>query len=353
MSENKPAIDIPTVPELFKPSAEDAVRINSGIVEVLKRMQARNLLPAVAKGGDLVTKPPLMHAFITRFKSNRDVGEGILINQNGQLAHDDQAELVCGFTPAQLERFLVITCAKRAYAAFGGETRGKIPAELNPYLAFSWQLGLLDVFVNKMHPSQFKELGDGMLLLRDRSHVEKLAPTPAADIRKVRAMVGERYHEMMAENPVAIRGVAICDEKAFQLFEKVIGERLWSFFGRDQQLVAELRGVDKKRLLSLGPHAPDLCVATFHVLEDVPTLILAPFMRSFAKVFGSPGRALLGDQQFAEDFLANVVTDFRELKADSNEAMDALEDAAVLKWNVIRPSLMEWVKLNKQTAKAE
>ena len=349
MTEEVKAPSRPTIPELITPDAETIKRINDGLVQVLKRLQDKGLIPAALTAAALIANPSQMYGFIKIFKDNRDIGSGILVDQAGNLVTDNQALLVCGFTVAQLERYLVMACARKAYSDFGGETKGKIPDGLKPYLAFSWQLPLLGTFVEKMNRYQFVELGDGILFLRSPARVKELAGAMAEDIRKVRKLVGDRYDEMMRENPVAIRGIAQCDEQIFNLFVKVSGDRLWSFFGGDQQLVAELTGADKKRLLSLGPHFPDLCVETFRVLEQIPTPMLAPFMRSFASVFGAPGRALLGDEQFAREFLAGVVDDFRELKAEGSEQLEAVSEAAVLKWNVIKPRLIEWVKANKKS----
>jgi len=349
MTEEAKALPKPVVPALITPDAETAKRIDDGLGLILKRLQGKSLIPGGLTGAALVANPAQMFGFMKIFKANRDIGSGILVDQAGNLVTDDRTSLVCGFTVPQLERYLVMACARKAYSDFGGETKGKIPDELKPYLAFGWQLPLLGIFVEKMNRYQFAELGDGILFLRSPARVRELAGAMGEDIRRVRKLVGDRYEEMMRANPVAIRGVAQCDEQSFKLFVKISGDRLWSFFGGDQQLVVELIGADKKRLLSLGPHFPDLCVETFRALEQIPTPMLAPFMRSFASVFGAPGRALLGDEQFAKEFLAGVVDDFRELKAEGSEQLEAVSEAAVLKWNVIRPRLIEWVKANKKS----
>ncbi|MBC8239375.1 MAG: hypothetical protein H8E30_02755, partial [Alphaproteobacteria bacterium] len=313
------------IPELISPDAEALKRINKGLGQVLTRLRDKGVIPGTVTGATLIADPPHLYVFLKVFKENRDAGEGILVDPAGNLVSDDHTPLVCGFSAAQLERFLVIACARKAYADFGGETKGNLPDELKPYLAFGWQLPLLNIFVQKMSRYQFAELGHGILFLKSPSRVKKLAGASATDIRKVRKLVGDRYDEMMRENPVAIRGISNCDERSFDCFVKIAGDRLWSFFGGDQQLVVELLGEEKKRLLSLGPHFPDLCVDTYRALEEIPTPMLAPFMRSFTKVLGSPGRALLGDQKFAMEFLVNMVNDFRELKAASNEELRAVE----------------------------
>ncbi len=337
----------PRVPDLISPDADTVKRINDGLAQILARLHEKGLIPAGITGGALVANPGQMYAIMKLVREHPEVGAGILVDQAGNQVSDDRTSLVCGFTLAQLERYLVMACARKAYADFGGETKGEIPEKLKPYLAFRWQLPLLGTFVEKMNSYQFAELGDAILLLRSPGRVGRLAGAMAEDIRKVRKMVGGRFDEMMMENPVAIRGISHCDEKIYEMFVKISGDRLWSFFGGDQQLVVELIGADKKRLFSLGPHFPDLCVETFRALEDIPTPMLAPFMRSFASVFGAPGSALLGDKRFATEFLASVVNDFRELKATGAEELEVVEEAAVLKWNLIKPRLFEWVKANK------
>jgi len=270
------------IPDLITPDAEVLKRINTGLGQILRRMHERKLLSTSVTGATVVTNPPHLYTFINAFKANRDVGKDILVDQAGNPVSDDLALLACGFSIAQLERFLVIACARKAYAEFGGETKGKLPAELKPFLVFGWQLPMLSIYVEQMNRYQFGELGHGILYIKSPAQLKALAGASAKDIRKVRDLIGDRYDEMMQKNPVAIRGLANCDERSFEFFVKISGDRLWAFFGGNQQLVVELLAEEKKRLLSLGPHFPDLCVKTYRALEEIPTPMLAPFMRAFA-----------------------------------------------------------------------
>lgn len=334
-------IRIPPIPEL---DPENGRRVNDAIAQVLKRLQEKGLIPGGATYTDLEKNPGHLMAFIKRFKENRDQATDLVVDKDGKPVEDDTTTLVCGLTLAQVERAVVLKCATTLFAEAKTVPGGGIPESIKEYLAFAWQLPLLSIYSRENVSVYFRELGDAMLLLRSPAALEALVTTSLGDVRSAQEAVGDRFIEMMKTAPQAIKVVARCSTKQFAFLARLTGKRVWKFFGDNQQLAVELLAVDAKRVLALGPHFPDLCVETLQVLDEVPTTTLAPFMKSFDSVFGNPGRALLGDERFAKEFLRTVVGDFRGMEAKNEEELETLSNAAALKWNAIKPRLIEWVK---------
>ncbi len=334
-------IKIPPIPEI---DPENGRRVNDAIALVLKRLQEKSLIPGGATYADLEENPAHLMAFINRFKENRDQAADLTVDKDGKPVEDDTTRLVCGLTLAQVERAVVLKCAAKVFAKAKTVPDGGIPESIKEYLAFAWQLPLLGIYSRENVSVYFRELGDAMLLLRSPADLEAIASTSLGNIRSAREAAGDRFIEMMKTAPQAIKVVAHCSAKQFAFLARLTGNRIWKFFGDNQQLAVEILAVDAKRVLALGPHFPDLCVETLQVLDAVPTPTLAPFMKSFDTVFGNPGRALLGDERFAKEFLRTVVGDFRGMEAKNDEELETVSNAAALKWNAIKPRLIEWVK---------
>lgn len=338
------------IPPLANINPENGQRVNDGIAQVLKRVQDKGLIPATATYAGLEANPSHMQAFINQFKENRDLAADLVVDQAGNPIKDDTTQMVCGLTLAQVERSIVLKCAEKVFAKAKSVDGSVIPKDIKSSLAFAWQLPLLDAYTRPNTEIYFHELGEGILLLRTVAAVKAVTTTELADIRKAREATGDRFVEMLKAAPTAIKVIAHCSKKQFDFFARLIGPRVWKFFGDTQQLAVELLALDSKRMLALGPNFPDLCVATLHVLEEVPTSTLAPFMKSFDDVFGKPGRALLGDERFAQEFLLTVVGNFRGMEAKNKEEEEAVTMAAALKWNAIKPRLVNWIKARHEGA---
>ena len=334
-------IQIPPIPEL---DPENGRRVNDAIAQVLKRLQDKGLIPGGATYADLEEHPGRLMAFIKRFKENRDQAADLAVDKDGKPVKDDTTKLVCGLTLAQVECAMVLKCAAKVFAEAKTVPGGGIPEAIKEYLAFAWQLPLLSIYSRENVSVYFRELGDAMLLLRAPAALEEMVTTSVSDVRNAQEAVGDRFIEMMKTASEAIKVVARCSAKQFAFLARLTGDRIWKFFGDNQQLAVEILAVDAKRVLALGPHFPDLCVETLQVLDEVPTPTLAPFMKSFDTAFGNPGRALLGDERFAKEFLRTVVGDFRGMEAKNDAQLETVSNAAALKWNAIKPRLIEWVK---------
>ncbi|MDH5748518.1 MAG: hypothetical protein OEY85_04320 [Rhodospirillales bacterium] len=337
------------LPKLIKPSPDLYRRLTEGARKILTVMQGKGLVPEAATFEDLLAHPAHLHLSFTRFKENPESGTGIAVNEKGELVRDGNEKLVCGVTLGEVERMIICECADRVFTKAGKDLSGETPKEIRSRIGFIWQLPLLEMYAQEMTADHFRELDKAVYFLKTPETLHMVASMDLADIRHARDVTGDRFMEMMRIEPAAIRGVCKADDKQFQFYSKLTDDRIWKFFGGNQQLVVELLGMPAKRVLAYGPHFPDLCIETLEVLEKVPTPTLTPFMRSFDSVFGSPGRALLGDKQFAQEFLFHVVGDFGKMEANNENEIEAVSEAAAMKWNALKPKLIDWVKANKKT----
>ncbi len=337
------------LPKAITPDSDMHHRLMEGIRGILKALQGKEAVPEGATLESLLTNPVHLHFVITRYKDNAEAGAGIAVNREGGLVSGDDEKLVCGVTPGEVERMIISECADKVFTKAGKDLSGKTPEEIRTRIGHLWQLPLLEMYAEELTPGHARELDDALFLLKTPEKLHLVASMDLADIRQARKITGDRFMEMMQAEPAAIRGVCRADEKQFRFYTKLTDDRIWKFFGGNPQLVVELLGMPAKRILAYGKYFPDLCIETLEVLEEVPTPTLAPFMRSFDQVFGSPGRALLGDEQFAREFLFHVVGDFGKMEAQNEEEIEAVSQAAVMKWNVLKPKLIDWVKANKKT----
>ncbi len=332
-------------PKYVNLGPEEQAVLTRGITAVIARLQEKGVIPGAATLDTLLDNPRLMQLFMAKFRDNRDLTRDLVVDKTGKPVDGENEPLHCGLSLAQVERWLVFACAEKAFAETVKSTGGAFPAEIKAHLAFAWQLPLLEAYKRPDVSIYFRELGEGMLLLKTAAAVEAIVTTDIADLRKAREAVGGRFEEMLKTAPQAVKALSRCGEKQFAFYEKVAGDRIWRFFGgENQQLVVELLALDAKRVLALGPNFADLCIESYRLLEEIPTPTLVPFMKSMSAAFGGSGRTLLNEPQFAERFLRGVIDDFRTMEAETEKQINAVTEAAVMKWDVVKPQIAQWIK---------
>ncbi len=328
---------VDAIPPLVKLAPETKDVVLGAIKLVLKRLKTAGLVEDGVEYGDLAGQPRHMAAFIARFKNNRRVAKDLALTRAGQPARRDDEELVCGLTLAQIERLLVYTCAKKAMA------RGaRLHEDEKAVIAFDWQLPLLGLY-GRMTVEHFQVLGDDLLVVRSAEGARALATLTPAQIERAREVAGERFGQMLAEAPEAIRGVARCDADVFDLLVRVAGPRLWEFLAGDEQRVVEIGGVSPERVTALGPDVADLCVPSLRQIEHVPTEVLRAFLSAFRAVFGPAAAALLADQEFAFAFLRDAANQARGLAGREGVPEAQVEDALRAAWESVKPRVETWL----------
>lgn len=348
MTQNQPSTGLlPTVQPLieFAPGTKDMVI--GAIKKVLERLQTKDLVTLGVSYGDVLKRPNLLAEFIDAYKNNRGIGRDVAINAAGRAVEDDDAALICGMTLGQIERMLVFTCAKRVFAeleAIDGKNH-PVPPEVRDYIAFDWQLPLLKVMGLSLSAEHFRVLGEGLLVVRSLDAVQSLGELDAAEIAKGRQAVGGRFLQVLGSRPMAFRGLALLEKGQLQVYEQILGPRLWEFLARDTQVILEVLKMDPERRRLMGVAIADVCMPTLTALERVNVSILAPFLETFREIFGERAESILAHANFADSFLYEIIERFREIgRGDlSEEKRESVRLAMVLKWRALDQKVTQWL----------
>ncbi len=351
MNASPAGADIPVVPALitFEPQTRDIVL--GAIKLVHKRLKNKGVVDSTLEYQDLLRDPVAMLAFIEGFKGNRDIASELTVDASGKAVADDNAKLVCNLTLAQIERLLVITCAKkfaasRVAAADAGKGAKPVSAELadiiKDVIAFAWQLPLLPVYLGALKEEHFRVLGTRILLLRSPEVLNLFSQIDPADIRKAERLMGPDYDYALVNRPHAIRGGALCNPKSYKLLKATAGKHIWEVLSGNPQIVVELLALSGDRIGPLAPFAAKMSEEAFRQIEAVPAPLLGPLLNSFQTVFGDLSQALIGDEEFAKKYLFNMVGVVRSLPASSEKDLANAPQVLTYKWKSLQDPIREW-----------
>lgn len=351
----------------IQPSATlnpDTKKIILGAAKLLLlRYKQKNLLPPTAEYADLLRSAELMGKFMRIFRAQREIAKDVTLDPRGAMVTDDTTVLACGPTLGQIERMLVYTCASKVFAADGPTptpppvadpnlkpdpvltpARQRLLAEYKPYLAFDWQLELLEAY-KQLKADLVQSLGPDLLYIKRAQDLMALSACDAVDVKKARVVVEDRFGEMIKTRASAIPGLALVTKKSsFATVSRVCGSRVWDFFAADRQMVVEVLAQPSDWMAAFGPNLADLSMPTIIELKALPPDMLKGFMEVFIATFGSDVGGLLNDAKFGREILRPVVDSFRQARAAKGSSdADAIRMAAELKWNALKPRVVAWL----------
>ncbi len=366
--------DVPALIDL-----DDRVKavVIGSIKLVLGRLKKKGLIAKDTRYEDLLANPQRMFDFITAYKAAPDIAKDVALNKAGKPVQSLDESLICDMTLAEIERLLVHTCAKRIWrkkaAQKDGEIAaadpnrkrffglfrrknktpeappalGEVPAGIKAYIAFDWQLPLLESYANTLSRGHFESLGDAVLALKTRRDLETVTDMDPNAIRKAYDITGEWFHDMLNCSPNAINGLKDVNEETYKSMFELIGHRTWKMFAGDPEVLTEVLALRDDQVEALAPVMPDLCVESLHILLDIPEEILGPAVTSFGEVFGEKQPELLGNGEFAGSFMFDVVGSFRGSAEGAELDIGALGQTTALKWTSIKPQALEWLEGHK------
>lgn len=337
-----------TVPAWFDLDAKTRDTLIGSIKRVLQRLQRKGLFEAEIQYAQILRDPAKLQAFIEAFRANRDLARDVALDPKGRPVLDDNTPLICNITLGQVERMLVYTCAKKVLATDGAE----IPGQIRSYVAFAWQLPLLEAYKLLLTPEHLRALEDGLLLLKTVGAVRAAAGAEPGNILKTRRIVGDRLAELIEANPLALGGVAHVDETAFERLSTVAKHRVWDLFAADPQVIIEVAGLPAKRLRAFGPDAADLCLASLQQLEDLPEWMFDRFMASLRHRAGARSATVLGDERFANEMLRDIVSQFRAMKDLPEHKRENMDEIIDLKWSALSAKIDAWLDGRPVTGQA-
>jgi hypothetical protein len=384
MSQNKP--DPEAIPNTVPLSPEKRKIVLAGTKFLIARLKKAGKMDDSLKYKDIIRDDKELYNFIRLVKENLDIGKDLFVDGAGKPVTDLETPLVCGASLSQLERMLVLTHAslvfvnpedgvkkpttakKRGiFAIFGGksdtgdkrattddhEGQRKLD-EFRPYLAFAWQLPLVSGYNEHMVRAHARVLEFDLFSLDTPAKVELIGKINPTDIRNVQNLAGEKFEEIIANDPGSVKGMSLIKSKAkLELMRKVAESRSMDLFTRGPDIIHEIMSMDENRVWALGPSVADITFPALDILKQLKIPTLKLFMEVFRETYGDNAPRLLREDQFVQKFLRQVVSDFVQLEAeddldDSRKA--ALGDIIAMKWRGLDTRINDWLRSRDENA---
>lgn len=359
---------VQTLPPPIDIDAETKKSVIDGLKKVLARMQDKGSLGSGIAYGDLIAQPELLQQFIAAFQSNREAFDDIVKGADGKPVRDDDALLVCKVSLSQIQQLLVRTCAKKVMEhektvsvvtetvvkkSFLGlvkrteevsrESTDPVEErkirELTRYIAFGWQLPLLDAYRTHLTYQQISEIGEDIIALKSAENVEALSRFDPLTLRKVKQAAGADFAEILALRPQAIAGIAVWNRDMYEFYRKLLGDKAWTFFARDTDFFNAVAGLDKATAKVLGDV---LCHVAAENLQEIQRLNIDKIevlVVSLKAAFGDRLGQILAVPSFAKEILRKVVDGLLHMSQDKEKLMTAFG----LTCKSMVPTVMEWL----------
>lgn len=366
---------IATLPPAVDIDNDTKKAIIDGLKRVMAVFQEAGLLAAGTTYQNLIADPALLTAFIKTFQDNRDkVDDIVRPREGGAPVRDDDQTLACGVSLNQIQQLLVRTCAKKVFESdhavetvtetvtkksflFFKKTEqverqksaadpaeGRKIREISRYVAFGWQLPLLDAYRRHLTYPQIMEIGDDLLALQSVEDIAALAEFEPAVLKKVKQATGPDFAEILAHRPRAIGGIAVWNRDMYEFYRKLLGDKAWTFFARDKAFFNVVASLDKTTSKVLGDV---LCYVAAPNLEEFQRLNIDKcevLVVSLKGAFGDKLPQLLGIPTFGKEILRKVVDNLLHMSQEK----DKLLAAYALTCKSMVPGVLEWLAKQAQ-----
>lgn len=340
------------------PVTPPPIRIDEGARSTLIAA-VKTVLAAVVEKGELpegtdyatiLNNPMAMYKFIQVVKADRSVIAELAVDASGAAVSDDDSPLSCGLSLKQVERMLVYTVAKRVYIHNKlGKIRYKrigdsVPEELSRFIAFDWQLPLLESFANDMSPDHFRALGESVLYVRKVSAPKALGQVVPGTLRNVLEVLDDRFPEVLDKYPMAVVGVSRYSRKDVLQMESIVTSKLvWELFGRDQDALVEVMALDAKTKKAMGIALAWCSREAVNELSQLDPDFLEPLMQAFMNTFGPKTKHMLSNAEFATTLLREATSFYRDTALMDEKQREQAKDSIDLKWGASAQKMEKWL----------
>lgn len=341
-----------------------------GLKKVLAAFQQAGLVDGAVTYQQVISDTEVLQAFIKTFTAHRDMVDDIVRPKEGDAPmRDEHTILVCGVSLGQIQQLLVRTCAKKIFEAdkpmetvtetvtktsmFGlikkteqverltvDPVEERKVRELSRYIAFGWQLPLLEVYRSKLSYPQIIEIGEDIVALPSAAHIEAVAKFEPEKLKKVRAAVGhEDFGAILADRPQAIGGISVWNRDMYEFFRKTLGDHAWAFFARDGAFFNVCAALDKPVARIFGDM---LCYIAAENLQEIQRLNIDKvevLVNALKTGFGPRAPQILSRPAFAKDILRKVVDNLLHM----NQEKDKLMMSFGLTVKAMMPAVEEWL----------
>lgn len=355
------------------PPVEIDTETKKGVIEGLKKVlatfQQAGLVESSVTYQQVISDPDVLQAFIKTFQAKREMVDDIVrARDGGGPVRDESTPLVCGISLGQIQQLLVRTCAKKIFEAdkpmetvtetvtktsmFGlikkteqVERKAVDPVEerkireLSRYIAFGWQLPLLETYRTQLSYPQILEIGEDIVALPTAAHVEAVAQFEPDKLKKVKAAVGADFGAILADRPQAIGGISVWNRDMYEFYHKMLGAKAWEFFARDSAFFNVCAALDKSVAKIFGDM---LCYIAAENLQEIQRLNIDKvevMVHSLNTGFGPRAREILSIPAFSKDILRKVVDNLLHMTQEKDKLMMAFG----LSVKAMVPAVNEWL----------
>ncbi|MBI3444388.1 MAG: hypothetical protein HY055_03270 [Magnetospirillum sp.] len=355
------------------PPVEIDTETKKGVIEGLKKVlatfQQAGLVDPSATYQQVISDPETLQSFIATFQAKRDMVDDIVRPKDGkEPVRDEITPLVCGISLGQIQQLLVRTCAKKIFEAdkpmetvtetitkksmFGLikkteqiERQSVDPVEerkvreLSRYIAFGWQLPLLDAYRSKLSYPQIIEIGEDIVALPSAAHIDAVARFEPDKLKKVRTTVGADFGAILADRPQAIHGISVWNKDMYLFYRQALGDKAWTFFARDGAFFNVCAALDKPVAKIFGDM---LCYIAAENLQEIQRLNIDKvevMVNALKTAFGPRAAEILAIPSFGKDILRKVVDNLLHMSQEKDKLMLAFE----LSIKAMVPAIDEWL----------
>lgn len=344
--------------------------IIDGLKRVLARFQQAGLVDPGLSYQDLIAHPQPLEHFIAVFAEHRAECDDIVAAKGGKPVRDDDQILICNVSLNQIQQLLVRTCAKKVFEAektpqtvtetvtkkalFGlikkteqvevtrvasDPVEERKVRELMRYIAFGWQLPLLEAYRQHLHYQQVMVIEEDILALRSAEAVATVGTFTPEVLTKVKAAAGPDFVDILLNRPQAIAGVAVWNREMYEFYRKLLDDHAWDFFARDKAFFNVVAALDKANAKVYGEV---LCYIAAENLEEIQRLNIDKaevLVTSLRQAFGNKAPMVLGHPNLGKDILRKVVDNLLHMSQEKNKLMTSF----ALTCKAMVPSVMEWL----------
>ncbi|TAN64437.1 MAG: hypothetical protein EPN20_08335 [Magnetospirillum sp.] len=360
---------VPTLPPPVEIDTDTKKAVIDGLKKVLAAFQQAGLVDGTTTYQQIISDPQVLQSFIETFQAKRDLVDDIVRPKSGkEPVRDEATPLVCGVSLAQIQQLLVRTCAKKVFEAdkametvtetvtkksmFGlikkteqverlsvDPVEERKVRELTRYIAFGWQLPLLDAYRSLLSYPQIMEIGEDIVALQSVANIEAVSKFEPGQLKKVKAAVGADFGAILADRPQAINGISVWNREMYEFYRKALGDKAWTFFARDSAFFNVCAALDKPVAKIFGDM---LCYIAAENLTEIQRLNIDKvevMVNALTTAFGSRLPHILVIPSFGKDILRKVVDNLIHMQQEKDKLMTSF----ALSFKAMVPAVDEWM----------
>ncbi|WP_142847909.1 hypothetical protein [Telmatospirillum sp. J64-1] len=356
---------VATLPPPIDIKAETKKVLIDGIKKVLDLYKAKGLVDKSIGYGDLIGEPKALHAFIQAYRSHPEVADSIVMSPEKKPVREDGAMLLCGVTLEQVQQLLVKTCARKYYErdlvtetveetvttrrflfftktevverkATSGDER-KI-RELLKYLAFDWQLPLLDAYREHLSLIHLMELDQDILALHTPEAVAIIGNCEPSVLKKAKEISGRDFSSLI-EQPQALVGAVNWNRDMYMFFRNALGPKSWDFFSREKSFFNTVAALDKPTARVYGDVLAYIASENLQEMQRLNIDKADVLVQSLKATYSDMLPLILGQPSFAKELLRKLVDSLLHMSQEKDQLLVSTQ----LTCKAMMPQVKDWL----------